>query len=108
MKLIIISFCLTALLLTGCVKQPTTSEITVDQRPAISFIPASKGQKTAEFEVVVDSLVMGRANEFINGEAALKLLSGTHLIQLIRNNEVVFSSTIYLGDGAIKSLPLPK
>lgn len=93
--------------LSGCVKQPTRNEQTVDMRPAISFTPKSKSQVAASYSVYVDNLDMGDAAQFITGESALRVLSGTHLIELKRGDDTVLSNKVFLGDGATKSFVLP-
>lgn len=95
------------LLATGCVKQPTRSEKTVDDRPAISFAVKNETQVPGEYTILVDKLAMGTADQFLENEAALRLLSGSHVLQLIRGNEIVLEQTLYLGDGGIKVIQLP-
>jgi len=95
------------LLLSGCVQQPTQSEYTVDLRPAISFIPKNDTQNTAAYTIFVDNLDMGPASEYLHEQAALRVLSGSHLIEIKRDQETVFRSKVYLGDGAIKTFTLP-
>lgn len=94
--------------LSACAKQPTISETTVDLRPALSFTLASKKQDASSFEVFVDGLNMGSAEQYIQGKAALRVLSGTHLIQVKQHGQVVLEQKIYLGDSAVKSLSLPR
>ncbi|WP_045857525.1 hypothetical protein [Teredinibacter purpureus] len=106
--ILLFSFALTLVTLSGCVQQPTTSEVAVDLRPAISFTPANKTQNTADFTIWVDNLAMGTADQYLTGKAALKLLTGAHKIALTRGNTIVFSETFYLGESAIKSIPLPQ
>lgn len=93
--------------LSGCVQQPTRSEQTVDMRPAISFTPKSESHIATGYSVYVDNLEMGNAAEFITGKSALRVLSGTHLIELKHEGDTVLSTKVFLGDGAVKSFILP-
>lgn len=104
---IILAFVFSVLLLSGCVQTPTEDGYTVDLRPAISFIPRDKTQDTTAYTVYVDNLNMGSASQYLDKEAALRLLSGSHLIEVKRNSETVFSTKVYLGDRAIKTFNLP-
>jgi len=107
-KIMALSLSIACLLLaTACVKQPTQSEATVDLRPAISFTPKSETQITSAYTVFVDNLPMGTADQYLTGEAALRVLAGTHVVELRRGDETVLKEKVYLGDGAIKSLLIP-
>lgn len=94
------------LFLAACVKQPTLSENVVDDRPAITFKSQSGALRPGD-EVYVDNLPVGDAWRYQSSKAALRILSGSHLIEVKRNGEIVFEQTIYVGDGAVKQILIP-
>ncbi|SMF47691.1 hypothetical protein SAMN02745866_03073 [Alteromonadaceae bacterium Bs31] len=107
-RIILLCCCSALLMLTSaCVKQPTTMEETVDLRPAISFTPLNETQAGSAYAVYVDGLAMGTADQYLTGVAALRVLSGSHVVELKLNGETVLQTKIYLGDGAVKALQIP-
>ncbi len=106
----IVALCFAVLLLayaSACVKQPIAKQETVDLRPAISFTPKSETQLTSTYAVYIDGLPMGTADQYVTGVAELRVLSGSHIVELKNNGETVLSTKIYLGDGATKALQIP-
>ena len=90
----------------ACVKQPTSSEKVIDDRPAITFKSQSGALRPGD-ELYVDNLPVGDAWRYQSGRSALRILSGSHLIAVKRNGETVFEQTIYVGDGAVKEIIVP-
>ncbi|BEU04323.1 hypothetical protein OAG1_31230 [Agarivorans sp. OAG1] len=90
--------------LAGCVQMPTTTSTTVDNRPQLSFIAASDNVVLSEYKVWVDGLESGLASDYKADSAALRLLPGSHVIELKRNEEVILKEKIYLGDGVTKQV----
>lgn len=81
----------------GCVQMPTEKQGIADMRPSISFrtlAPAS-----ADARVLVDEVEAGRVGDYLEGKAALRLLPGTHLLRVVRGDEVLLNEKVYLGDG---------
>jgi len=93
-------------LLSACVKQPTSSEKIVDDRPAISF-KSQSGALDGAYVVFVDNLRVGTASQYPAGRAALRVLSGSHLLRVERGGEVVLEQEVYLGDGAVREILIP-
>jgi len=103
----LLALCLGLAFVSACVKQPTRSEDTVDLRPAISFTLKSETQIAANYHVFIDQLHMGTADKYLKGQAALRVLPGSHIVQLKLNGNTVLEQKIYLGDGAVKHILLP-
>lgn len=95
---------LAATALGGCVQMPTENSSVVDQRPQISFQLANEGQAGAR--VLVDRLDMGAAGDYAAGKAALRVLPGTHVIEVRLGNQVLLSERAYLADGVSRSFRL--
>lgn len=93
-----------ALLAVGCARMPTESQSVVDLRPSISFRllqPAA-----AWGEVFVDDLRVGRAGDYAEGEGALRILPGTHLLRVVKDGQVLLNEKIYLADGVNRTFIL--
>lgn len=95
--------CLCAAALVGCVQMPTESQGAVDQRPRIGFTVASD-MDSSTARVVVDGLDMGPLSRYQDAMGSLPLLPGSHLIQVRDKGRILFQETVYLADGARRSL----
>lgn len=89
---------------SGCVQLPTEKQSVVDQRPQISFRIAHEGQAAAR--VFVDRLDMGMAGDYAEGKATLRVLPGTHLIEVRLGGQQLLNERIYLADGVSRSFGL--
>ena len=87
--------------LAGCVQSPTEKQTISDLRPSISFRALDSSARAARVEV--DGLDMGRVGEYIEGEGALRILPGTHLLRVTSGARVLLEDKIYLGDGVNRS-----
>lgn len=90
--------------LSACVQMPTHTSSTVDNRPQLSFIAASEQANLSEYTIWIDGLESGKASDFKVDEAALRVLPGSHLIELKKGDNVVLEETIYVGDGVTKKM----
>lgn len=81
-------FCLFAV---GCTTYPTTKVSAVDSRPTLSFTGAPK-----DSILLVDNLNMGLASQYNGNPNALRVLPGTHEIQIIQDNKVIFKQTVFV------------
>lgn len=90
--------------LSGCVQMPTEKQSVVDQRPQISFRIAHEGQAVAR--VFVDRLDMGMAGDYAEGKATLRVLPGTHLVEVRLGGQQLLNERIYLADGVSRSFGL--
>lgn len=82
--------------LTACVQSPTQTTTTVDNRPRVAFDEQLPGE-AADYTVIVDGISYGPMSQFLVDEATLRLVEGTHLIEVEGASGVVFSTTVFLG-----------
>lgn len=99
---------LALVLLGACIQLPTEKQEVADLRPQISFSFADPADEPGAYQVFVDGLDMGKAEAYVAGRNALKVLSGTHLIRIDRDGRSVLQQQVYLGDGATKTFLLTK
>lgn len=97
----ILAFLVNAVFLTGCTQLPTEKQSISDMRPQISF--RADGERAYAARVIVDGLDMGSVSEFLDGQAALRVLSGTHMIRVTVGGTSVLEEKVYLGDGVSRS-----
>lgn len=89
--------------LAACVSYPTEKSGAVDQRPQISF---RIGDADADARVLVDGLDMGRAGDFAEGKAALRVLPGSHQLTVQSGQKVLVSEKFYVADGVSRTFGL--
>lgn len=107
MKASLKACCLATLVaLGGCVQYPTERQGGVDHRPQISFRSAGDAPPV-DARVLVDGLDAGRVGDFLDGQGALRVLPGSHVIQIVAGGRVVHEERIYLADGVSRALNLP-
>lgn len=87
----------------GCVQMPTTSSSTVDNRPQIVF-KVSDNSGVEGMRVIVDGLDNGPVAPFTNSTQALRILPGTHIIEILNGDTVISSQKIYVSDGVTKEV----
>lgn len=105
---VFLSALLTIGLLSGCVQSPTTTSSTVDNSPQIMF-RATDSELVQDYTFKVDGLDMGKVGPYTSGTKALRLLSGTHTLEVFDNaGQPVLKEKVYLGDGATKTVVIPK
>jgi len=91
-------------LLASCVQMPTEKQSSVDLRPQLSFSVASPGLDPMGMEIFIDGLLVGRVGTFLAGQQAVRVLSGTHVVQIVQGGVVLKEERIYIGDGMTKTL----
>lgn len=91
-------------LITACVQMPTEKKTIVDMRPSISFRADNSLAHGAR--VVVDGLDMGRVGNYLEGEGALRILQGNHLLRVVHDSKILLEEKIYLGDGVNRTFTL--
>lgn len=89
--------------LAACVSYPTEKSGVVDQRPQISF---RVSDASADARVLVDGLDMGRAGDFAEGKAALRVLPGTHQLTVQSGRKVFVSEQFYVADGVSRTFTM--
>jgi len=87
---------------SGCVQMPTEKQSVVDQRPQITFRVSGDPQRLAGARVVVDGLDMGAAQDFLDGQASLRIQPGTHQVKVVAGDRVLLAEQAYLGDGVVR------
>lgn len=92
--------------LAGCVQMPTEKQSIVDQRPKISFSVAGDVQRVASARVLVDELDMGTVGDYLDGQANLRVLPGSHVIKVQSGANVLLLERAYLGDGVTRPFHL--
>jgi hypothetical protein len=83
----------------GCVQYPTERQSVVDLRPQVSFRFDVQDMRLLEARVLIDGVESGRLGDFVDGKGALRILPGTHSIQVVSGSEVLLTERAYLGDG---------
>lgn len=96
----LLSLALTALV--GCVQYPTERQSVVDLRPQISFRFDPADARMNEARVLVNGLDSGRLGDFLDGKGSLRVLSGTHAVQVVSGSDVLLNERAYLGDGVAR------
>ena len=87
---------------TGCIQMPTESSQAVDNRPTLMF--KSSSRSVNDYQVMVDGLTVGTVGDYQDGEDALRVLSGSHIITITDEGNTILEQKIYLGDGTSKTI----
>lgn len=88
--------------LSACVQYPIERQSVVDLRPQISFRFDSADARLNEARVLVDGIDSGRLGDFVDGKGALRVLSGSHNVQIVNGSVVLLNERAYLGDGVAR------
>lgn len=91
-------------LATSCVQMPTEKQQVADMRPTISFRLADP--TLADARVFVDEIGVGSAGDFVEGQAALRVLPGSHVLRVVREDRILLNEKVYLGDGVSRAFIL--
>jgi hypothetical protein len=95
---------LSAALMAGCTQMPTEKQGVADMRPQIAF--KLDRSELAEARVSIDGLNMGTAGAYLDGAAALRLLPGSHHLQVVWEGRVLLDQRFYVADGVNKTFVL--
>lgn len=87
--------------LAACVSYPTEKSSVADTRPHLAFRLVNGGDANAR--IFVDGLDMGRADDFAEGKAALRVLPGTHQLTVRSGGQIVVSEQFYVADGVSRT-----
>lgn len=90
-----------SLFLGGCVRMPTEKNSISDMRPQISF--KAEYALAKDSRILVDGLDMGVVSDFMEGKAAVRVLSGTHIVSVMSGGKVLLEEKVYLGDGVSRT-----
>jgi hypothetical protein len=88
----------------GCVQMPTEKREVVDLRPQLTFRIASRAFDPAQLRVYVDNLDMGFVSSYLEGQATLRVLPGSHLVRVEDAGRTVFNERVYVADGVTRTL----
>lgn len=88
--------------LTACTQMPTEKQNVTDMRPSLSF--KILDERLLDAKIYVDGLDMGSIGEFREGVASLRIRSGSHLIRINKNDQVIIEEKLYLGDGVNRTI----
>lgn len=94
---LIITGSLIGALVGGCTQMPTEKQSISDMRPQISF--KVENEQVNNARVILDGLDMGMVGDYIEGSAALRILSGTHVLRVALNKQIILEEKFYAGDG---------
>jgi hypothetical protein len=91
-------------LLSACTQMPTEKRGVADIRPQISF--QLEKAELAQAQIRINGLAMGQAGDFRDGQSSLRLISGTHHLQVLWGSQIVLDQRFYVADGVNKSFIL--
>jgi len=95
---------ISALVIQGCTQMPTEKQSIVDMRPQISFKVTDESKYPAR--VIIDDLDMGSVGDYLENIAALRILSGNHIMRVVLRNQVILEEKFYAGDGVNRTFNL--
>jgi uncharacterized lipoprotein YajG len=98
----IVAIICSCLLFSACSQIPTDKQSAVDMRPQISFKPTS--ESTLNARVYLDGRDVGSVSEYLEGQSALKVLPGKHIVTVVLQNQNVLQETIYVGHGISRTI----
>lgn len=90
--------------LAACVSYPTEKSGVADLRPQIAF--RMQDGADAGARVLVDGLDVGRAGDFAEGRAALRVLPGTHELTVRSGGQIIVLEKFYVADGVSRTFNL--
>ena len=97
-----------ALSTAACIQLPTEKQEVADLRPQLTFALSDPDDRPGLYRIHVDGLDMGSIENYLTGKNGIKVLSGTHVIKVEGRGRVVVEERIYLGDGATRTILIPR
>jgi hypothetical protein len=88
--------------LAACVQMPTEKQSVADLRPQITFKLNAANPLAPTSRVILDGQDMGSVQEFTDGVSALKVLPGTHQLQIRNGSLILQEERFYVADGVNK------
>ncbi len=95
---------ITATLLSACTQMPTEKQGVTDMRPQIAF--RYERPEMAQAKVSVNGINMGSVATYRDSVASLKLVPGTHHLQVTLTGTLVLDERFYIADGVNKTFVL--
>ncbi len=91
-------------LLSACTQMPTEKQAVADIRPQVAF--KFERPELAQALVSINGLPMGMAGAYRDGVASLRLVPGTHHLQVSWGGQMLLDERFYVADGVNKSFVL--
>jgi hypothetical protein len=85
------------LALGACSPMPTQSQGVADRRPQISFKATT--ERVLNAKVILDGIDMGQVGSYLEGDASLRMNSGTHMLIVASDNRLIYQQTFQAGKG---------
>lgn len=82
---------------SACVQTPTKSTQVVDDRPRVAFDPVAVQSDLSDYQVIIDGINYGSIQQFLVDENTLPVVSGRHVVEIVRNGKTVSREELYLG-----------
>jgi hypothetical protein len=106
MKWIRYSAAVLCLAASACVQMPTEKSGVVDMRPQLNFQITGSADGAV---VLIDGLDMGPVSAYLDGggkqaDSNLRVLPGTHQVQVVRGGAILADERVYLADGVTKTI----
>ncbi|BFM12973.1 hypothetical protein R50072_31260 [Simiduia litorea] len=103
---LLIVFCLLSLSISGCITStPEKDSKTVEESASISF-KISESALHTPIEIYIDGKHMGSAQEFQTSIARLKVITGTHILELKSNKETIKKEKFFVSKGSNKEFSI--
>ena len=87
---------------SGCVDMPVQQTQMVDDRPRLTFEASSLGRQVDNYELVIDSVSYGSLGQYLVNENALRIIDGSHQIEVRSGGKTVFSQSVFLGENVTR------
>lgn len=94
---------MTPFALSGCVQMPTETRSIVDMRPQISFKLANPSRSSTSMRIFVDDLDVGLVSSFLEGQASIRVLPGTHVLRVESAGTVLLNERFYIAEGVSRT-----
>ncbi len=85
---------------SACIHPPTSEASVSDMRPGLSF----KSTGAYDANIFIDGQSVGTVGQYLEGEGRLRVLPGTHQVQVVRGNAVLVDERVYMADGVNKTI----
>ena len=84
----------------ACIQPPTSTASVSDMRPGLAF----KTSGALDAAIFIDGQNVGTVGQYLEGEALLRVLPGTHQVQVMRGSAMLVDQRVYVADGVNKTI----
>lgn len=84
----------------ACIQPPTSTASVSDMRPGLAF----KATSALDAAIFIDGQSVGTVGQYLEGESLLRVLPGTHQVQVMRGSTVLVDERVYVADGVNKTI----